>query len=86
MLHKPESKIRVTAENNVTVFNTGVPAPIPDNYYTVQHFLPYRKEILLPSSNKPFTGTLKYCSHKYILVAAVVSSPKILSTQMLIPL
>jgi len=36
MLHKPDSKIRVTAENNVTVFNTGFPAPIPDNNYTVQ--------------------------------------------------
>jgi len=36
MLHKPDSKIRVTAENNVTVFNTGVPALLPDNYYTVQ--------------------------------------------------
>jgi hypothetical protein len=36
MLHKSDSKIRVTAENNVTVFNTRVPAPIPDNYYTVQ--------------------------------------------------
>jgi len=36
MLHKPDSKIRVAAENKVTVYNTGVPAPIPDNYYTVQ--------------------------------------------------
>jgi len=36
MLHKPDSKIRVKAENNVAVFNTGVPAPIPNKYYTVQ--------------------------------------------------
>jgi hypothetical protein len=35
-LHKLDSKLGVTAENNVIVFNTGVPAPIPDNYYTVQ--------------------------------------------------
>jgi hypothetical protein len=36
MRYKPDLKIRVRAENNVAVFNTGVPAPIPNNYYTVQ--------------------------------------------------
>jgi hypothetical protein len=36
MLDKPYSKICVRAVNNVTISNTGVPAPITDNYYTVQ--------------------------------------------------